>query len=102
MWTTSFVDLRLLGRAEELRRCDSQLVRRAHAIPSELLPARTNAAQPAGQTATAARRREPGGRRGAGERGEDMQKVSPPNYEFKVSTFQIKAVMCSDEEKTEK
>lgn len=65
-----FVDLHLLGGAEELRGLDSPLVCRAHAVPSELLPARTDAAPPAGQTATAARRREPGGQRGAGEGGE--------------------------------
>lgn len=66
----SVVDLRLLDRAEELRGRDSPLVRRAHAVPPELLPARTNATQPAGEAATAAREREPGGRRGAGEGGE--------------------------------
>lgn len=71
VWISSVVDLRLLDRAEELRGPDSPLVRRAHAVPSELLPARTDAARSAGKTATAARRREPGGRGGAGEGGED-------------------------------
>lgn len=71
VWISSVVDLRLLDRAEELRGPDSPLVRRAHAVPSELLPAWTDAARSAGKTATAARRREPGGRGGAGEGGED-------------------------------
>lgn len=71
VWISSVVDIRLLDRAEELRGPDSPLVRRAHAVPSELLPAWTDAARSAGKTATAARRREPGGRGGAGEGGED-------------------------------
>ncbi len=51
----SAIDLHVLDRAKKLRRRDSPLVRRAHAIPSELLPAWTNATQPVGETATAAR-----------------------------------------------
>ncbi len=72
----SVVDLRVLGRAKELRGRDSPLVRRAHAVPTELLPARTNATRTAGKTATAARKRESGGRRGAGEGGEDTNLTS--------------------------
>lgn len=76
----SSVDLHLLDRAEELRGRDSALVRRAHAVPPELLPAGTNAAATAGETATAARRREAGGRRGAGEGGEGRrsEETDPP------------------------
>lgn len=72
-WTfcPSVTDLHVLDWDEELCGRDPPLVRRAHAVPSELLRARTDAARPAGKTATAARKREPGGRRGAGEGGED-------------------------------
>lgn len=74
----SVVDLLALDRAEELRGRDAPLVRGAHALPSELLPARANAKQAAGETATAARKREPGGRRGAGEGGEDVMMQHEP------------------------
>lgn len=64
------LDLHLLGGAEELRGGDPTLVRRAHDVPPELLPARPDAEPADGEAAAAEGRRATGGWGGAGEGGE--------------------------------
>lgn len=100
----SVVDLHVLGWAEELRGRDSPLVRGAHAVPSELLPARPDAALSAGKTATAARRREPGVWRGTGEGGELLYLRSATRHmneteicEIRSETWCLRSTLCWSE-----